>query len=193
MPGTSARGSSGITTTFEGAGVASGGTTTPPEPLGPPTIGMRPVSRTIVTTPTMSRPNAASIGPTRAEAGARPYGSRGVTGRRLVGRVIGYPRRDRGRHLGGDRGRHLVGRRRDVRPLDLEPARRGDVADLELERLVAAERPADEAGHDVDPIALEQATGQVVTAEGDAVEDVRVAAQHELGVAAVRRLGLGSR
>ena len=60
-----------------------------------------------------------------------------------------------------------------------------DVADLQLQRLESAERPARKAGDDVHAVALRQRRRQVRAAEGDAVEDVALTTQDELGVAAV--------
>ena len=54
-------------------------------------------------------------------------------------------------------------------------AAQGDVADLELERLVPAEGPARQPGDDVDPVALVDDLGEVGPPEGDAVEDVALA------------------
>ena len=50
----------------------------------------------------------------------------------------------------------------------------GDVADLELERLEAAEGAARQPCHDVEPVALADGLGEVGPAERDAVEDVPV-------------------
>ena len=58
------------------------------------------------------------------------------------------------------------------------------VADLQLERLEAAELPAVQTRRDVDDVALGQADRQVVAPEGDGVEDLAAPAQHERGVAA---------
>ena len=65
----------------------------------------------------------------------------------------------------------------------VEPGR-GHVADLELERLEAAERATRQAGDDVDAVALVDRLGEVRPAEGDAVEDVEPAAEGQLAVAA---------
>ena len=62
---------------------------------------------------------------------------------------------------------------------------RRDVPDLELERLEPAEHAAGEAGDDIDPIALGETEGEVRPAEGDAVEHVAFATEHQLGMAAV--------
>jgi len=72
-------------------------------------------------------------------------------------------------------------------------AGRGHVADLELERLVAAERPADETGHDVDDVALGDRLGEVRPTEGDPVEDVDVPPQGQLAVAAAGGPDAGDR
>jgi hypothetical protein len=64
-------------------------------------------------------------------------------------------------------------------------SRRGHVADLELERLEAAERAAGEAGDHVHAIALGQPLGEVGATERDPVEHVDLAAEDQLGVTAV--------
>jgi len=58
------------------------------------------------------------------------------------------------------------------------------IPDVELERLVAAERPAAEAGNDVDQIALVDGLGEVGPPERYAIEHVEAPAKGELGVAA---------
>ena len=67
----------------------------------------------------------------------------------------------------------------------MRPGRR-DVADLELERLEPAERPARESCDHVHPVAFGETGRKVRAAERDAIEDVTLAAEHQLGVAAVR-------
>ena len=96
-----------------------------------------------------ARPAAAA----RTVAGRAARGRRGRRRAAAVMRRLRRRARDSRRRAGaGDArgpGQHL-GRPR-------MGTGRGDVADLELERLEAAEHPAGEAGHDVDPVAL--ATG----------------------------------
>ena len=62
----------------------------------------------------------------------------------------------------------------------------GDVPDLELQRLEAAERTAGEAGDHVDPVTLREGECEVRPTERDAVDDVAFTPQHELGVATGR-------
>jgi len=70
-------------------------------------------------------------------------------------------------------------------------ARRRGIADLELERLDAAEAAAGEAGDDVDAIALRDLAGELGPAEGDPVEDVEAPLEDELAVAAGGLTGPG--
>src|SRR3954468_7583928 len=65
-----------------------------------------------------------------------------------------------------------------------ESGRRRDVADLELERFEATERATHQSRDDVDAVALVHGLGDVRPAECDAVEDVAIALQRQLAVAA---------
>ena len=65
-------------------------------------------------------------------------------------------------------------------------ARGRHVADIELERLEAAEVPAGEAGHDIQPVALSDDLGDVRPTERDPVQDVEAATERQLGMAAGR-------
>ncbi len=65
-------------------------------------------------------------------------------------------------------------------------ARRRYVADVELERLEAAEVPAGEPRHDIEPVALADHLGDVRPTERDPVQDVEAATERQLGMAAGR-------
>ena len=173
-------------TTFDGAGVRAG-PPLPPLPVPPPPDrnGSWPFMRPNVTTPMTTRAISATAGPMYGRAGPMPYGSRGAAARR-VARAFPHPRSRWAQSAGAgpattcqDRGSLGVG------------TGRGHVADLELERLEAAERAADEPADDVDPVALGDGRGQVGPAEGDPVEHVELALERQLGVPA-RRLAAAS-
>ena len=169
-------------TTFDGAGVRSRPLPLPlpplplPSSLGPPMNGRLPLSRLSVND---RDDDEADDRQRRAPATIRP--GRGRTGRDA------RPRRGDGerRHAalpasGAAPGHGPPGSRR---PRGWLPDVR-DVADLELERLEAAEPPARQAGDDVDPVAFVDGLGEVGAAERDAVEHVALAAEGELAVAA---------
>src|SRR3989304_87606 len=60
------------------------------------------------------------------------------------------------------------------------------IADVQLERLHAAEPAADEARRDIDAVALADERRQLRPPKGDAIEDVEPTLQHQLRVAATR-------
>ena len=118
-----------------------------------------------MTSATSSRPTIDRTGATKRPTCPIPYGSPGA------------------RRVGADRAGHAGATASTVPPAPrpgraaasgCEPGRR-HVADLELERLEAAEPSAGQPGDDVEPIALADDLGDVRPAERDAVEDVAVA------------------
>ena len=84
------------------------------------------------------------------------------------------------------RGREPDGRRRARAPRMRVAARGRDVADVELEQFEAAEAPARQPRHDVEPVALVDDLGDVRSTERDAVEDIALAPQRQLAVPARR-------
>src|SRR5258708_2223259 len=60
----------------------------------------------------------------------------------------------------------------------------GHIPGVQLERLVAAEGPAGQAGDDVDHIAFMDGLGEVGPPERNAIEHVEAPAKGQLGVAA---------
>src|SRR3954465_11737863 len=65
-------------------------------------------------------------------------------------------------------------------------SRGGDIADVELERFEATERPAGQARHDVEAVAFVDDLGDVGSTERDAIEDVQPAAARQLAMPAGR-------
>src|SRR4051794_5716343 len=65
-----------------------------------------------------------------------------------------------------------------------ESGRSRDVADLELERFKATERPAHQSRDHVDAVAFVDGLGDVGPTERDPVEDVAVALERQLAMAA---------
>ena len=184
---------SGTMTTFDGVGVrlAPGRRRSRSRcrrsAFDPPTNGTEPFIRLRVTKATMSKPTIERTGASQDPTG--PSRMVALRGAGVAARVMKHsPRATTGAAAtGGDAGR-------------LQDRGRGrvgtggrDVADVELERFEATERRLVSRATTSTPVALVDDLGDVAPPEGDAVEDVALAAQGQLGVAAGRRRGRGSR